>query len=466
MNPSMMVGDVRMPHDDAAESRLLSAMMMSPDVFAESVSEVSEADFFVYGNRLVYAAMRRLFDSSVTIDPVTLADSLRSSGDLETAGGLDRLLSLGNDILSIGGWRDSAAIVRRDRVLRDMICAAAEIAALASGNPRDTGEVIERAEGLLLSVTDSGVRSSHSTLGEMMEGLYDDLATMSETGDDGGIRTGFPGLDGSLLGLRPGQMVVIGARPGVGKTSLCLNMATNMARNGVRVAMFSLEMSRSEIAQRMLSTRSGLSLSRVRSGRIMPGDWPTVIDSIEDLSTLPIVVDDASGTNVTEIRAKARRMLHGCEHGVVIIDYMQLMSGGNPRDNRATQVGEMSRGIKVMAKDLGVPVIALSQLNREVEGRTAKIPQLSDLRESGAIEQDADIVILLDRSMTPEEAARRDRPDEGVTNLIVAKNRSGPLGTISMRFDGGTTRFLELAKGYLEERDEHQSIHGRAETVA
>lgn len=446
INPTLAVGSVRMPHDAAAESTVLSAMMMSEDAFAEAVASLSEEDFFDWANRRIFGTMRAMSETHPSLDPVGLADALRTSGDLGKVGGMDRLLDLSNDILAVQSWETSTEILRRDRTLRDMITASSAIMAMASDSPGDVREVIERAEGLLLAASEGRLRESGSSMREMMDELYEGLCEQAGSGSEQGVRTGFSGLDGRLLGLRSGQMVVIGARPGVGKTSLCLNLATNMARNGTTVAMFSLEMSREEIAQRLLSTRSGIALTDIRSANIRAEEWQTVIDSISELRELPIMVDDAPGTTVTEIHAKARRMLRGVEDAVVIIDYLQLMSGGSRTDSRATAVGEMSRGIKVMAKELGVPVIALSQLNREVEGRNGKRPQLSDLRESGSIEQDADIVLLLDRSMTPEEAERKDRPDEGVTHLIVAKNRSGPLGTIELRFDGSTTRFLEISK--------------------
>lgn len=256
-------------------------------------------------------------------------------------------------------------------------------------------------------------------------------------------------MDKMFLGLRPGQMVVIGARPGVGKTSFALNLATQAAENGAAVAFFSLEMSAEEIAQRLLSTRSQVPLQNIRSGTIRPEEWQKLVKATEDLSSLDLVIDDTPGTTVTEIRAKARRILRDKENGLVIVDYLQLVTPPNGRgiDSRASAVSEMSRGIKIMAKDLGLPVIALSQLSRKNEDRTGshgKRPQLSDLRESGSIEQDADIVILLDRSMTDEEAARDDRPDKGVTQFIVAKNRSGPVGIIDMAFFPEKTAFMEI----------------------
>ena len=437
-----------MPSDERAEQSVLSAMLISPEAFQECLLEVAETDFYQPSNRIIFQTMKRMFDTSRPIDPVTLADALKSDGNLERVGGIGYLLDLVNAPFALASWRRHAEMLRRDATLRQMIAASAQISALAFDAPEDTKEVVDQAERLLLSVTDRGVRSSYSTLADVMERLYEELGEQAENQSDTlGVETGFSGLDERLLGLRGGQMVVIGARPGVGKTSFCLNLAVNAAESGATVAFFSLEMSEVEIAQRLLSARSLIKLTDIRSANIKPNQWPQILEATEDLRQLNILIDDTPGTTVTEIRAKARRMLHGKERGIVIIDYLQLLStpaGANRNDNRATIVGEMSRNIKIMAKDLDVPVVALSQLNREVEGRTGKRPQLSDLRESGSIEQDADIVILLDRSMTTEEAERQDRPDEGVTSFIIAKNRSGPLGIVDMRFDGETIRFYPI----------------------
>jgi replicative DNA helicase len=282
-----------------------------------------------------------------------------------------------------------------------------------------------------------------------MEDLYNELGEMAAQDEKFlGVQTGFPGIDKQLLGLRAGQMIVVGARPGVGKTSFALNLAVNAAANGTTVAFFSLEMSKVEIAQRLLAAQARVSLQDIRAANIRDNQWQQLLQATVDLSHLDIMIDDTPGTTVTEVRAKARRMLHGKEkNALVILDYLQLVSppsGGRRSDSRATEVSEMSRGIKIMAKDLGVPVVALSQLSRQVESRTGKTPHLSDLRESGAIEQDADIVILLDRSMTDEEAARDDRPDKDVTNFIIAKNRSGPLGVVPLTFLPGSTKFVEV----------------------
>ena len=443
-----------MPQDPQAEQSVLSAMLLSPDAFQECLLEVDESDFYIPANRKIFLTMRRLFDNSQPVDPVSLADALKSDGELDRVGGMGYLLDLANSPFALTSWRHHAEMLRRDATLRQMIAASAQISALAFDAPEDTKAVVDQAERMLLSVTDRGVRSSYSTLEEIMEQLYNDLGEQAENNTDVmGIETGFPGLDSRLLGLRGGQMVVFGARPGVGKTSFCLNLAVNAAEAGATVALFSLEMSKVEIAQRLLAARALIKLTDIRSANIRANQWPQILEATEDLREFDILIDDTPGTTVTEIRAKARRMLHGKEKGIVIIDYLQLLSvpsGANRNDNRATQVGEMSRGIKIMAKDLDVPVVALSQLNREVEGRTGKRPQLSDLRESGSIEQDADIVILLDRSMTPEEAERNDRPDLGITQFIIAKNRSGPLAAVDMRFDGETIKFYEIDRFHEE----------------
>lgn len=443
-----------MPQDPDAEKSILSAMLISTDVLQDCLVELTDEDFYIPSNRKIYQAMRELFDRNQPVDPVSLADYLKSNGELDRVGGPAYLLDLGNNTFALAGWKHHAEMLRRDRTLRKMIAASAQISALAFDAPEDTKEVVDSAERMLLSVTGDDVKSNYSTLEEVMEDLYNELADMAASGEQSfGVSTGYSAIDERLLGLRPGQMVVIGARPGVGKTSFALNLCVNAAAAGASVAFFSLEMSKIEIAQRLLSAQARIGLMDIRSANIRDNQWAQILEATKDLSELDIMIDDTPGTTVTEIRAKARRMLHGKEKGLVIIDYLQLLSapaGTNRNDNRATIVGDMSRGIKIMAKDLGVPVVALSQLNRVVEGRTGKRPQLSDLRESGSIEQDADIVILLDRSMTDEEAERNDRPDKDVTEFIIAKNRSGPLGTVQLMFLPGSTKFVEVDTHHTE----------------
>ncbi len=450
VNPTRMtMGEgAAMPQDPEAEASILSAMMVSADALQECLIDLDPDDFYLPSNRTVFVAMREMFDKNLPIDTISLADYLKTTGELERVGGRSFLLGLGNNSLALVGWRRHVEMLHRDTTLRKMINAAAQITALAFDAPEDTKEVVDSAERLLLDVTNRDVKAGEQSLEEIMADLYEDLGqNAANPGGQLGVSTGFKRIDECLLGLRPGQMIVIGARPGVGKTSFALNLATNAAFAGASVALFSLEMSKVEIAQRLLAAEARVGLREIRSAHIRDDQWPQILEATNSLSQLDIMIDDTPGTTVTEIRAKARRILHGKKLGIVIIDYLQLISppaGGRRADSRATEVSEMSRGIKIMAKDLEVPVVALSQLNRTVENRTGKRPQLSDLRESGSIEQDADIVALLDRSMNEDEAAREDRPAMNETTFIIAKNRSGALDDIPLTFLPGSTKFVEI----------------------
>lgn len=446
--PTPPAGDASMPQDLAAEKSVLSAMLLSQDVLQECLIDLEEQDFYLYSHRIIFLAMSEMFDRGKPVDPISLADHLKSQGLLDRAGGMAYLLELNGDSFALASWRHHVEILHRDSTLRAIIAASAKITALAFDAPEDTKEVVDSAENLLLNVTNREIGDSYSDLADVMGDLYTELGEACQNPEGAlGVMTGYSGIDQRLQGLRPGQMIVIGARPGVGKTSFALNLAVNAAAHGASIAFFSLEMSKVEIAQRLLSAQARIPLSAIRGARIQDNQWPTILEATRDLSKLDIMIDDTPGTTVTEIRAKARRMLQGKDHGLVLLDYLQLLSppaGRHRADSRATEVSEMSRGIKIMAKDLEVPVVALSQLNRAVTDRKGKRPELSDLRESGSIEQDADVVILLDRSMTEEEAEASDRPDFNVTNFIIAKNRSGPLDIVPLTFLPGSTKFVEV----------------------
>lgn len=441
-----------MPQDLDAEKSVLSAMILAPDALQELLLQLQKEDFFLPRHQIIFEAVREMFDANIPVDTIGLSDALKSKKQLDTIGGPSYLLELSSNTLALTSWRRHAEMLRRDTTLRNIILASAEITSLAFDAPEDTKEVVDSAEKLIMEVTDRDLRTHFLTMGESIQNLYSELEEQSQKDEDSlGIRTGFPKLDKYLLGLRPGQLIVGGARPGVGKTSFALNLAVQAAERGASVAFFSLEMSATEIAQRLMSARSSIPLQKIRSARIAGEDWADLNNAAANLSQLDIMIDDTPGTTVTEIRAKARRMLRNKEKGLIIVDYLQLMeSAGGRYDSRVTEVSAMSRGLKIMAKDLGVPVVSLSQLSRQSEARTGKRPQLSDLRESGSIEQDADIVILLDRSTTPEEAQRSDRPDEGWTDFIIAKNRSGPTGSIPMIFLQDSTQFKEVDFGHEE----------------
>ena len=416
-----------LPQNQDAEANVLAAMLLSPEVVEEAQVELQPDDFYRPIHKTIYTAMVDMYNSRIPIDSISLIDYLRSINKLDAVGGEAYILELMGQTLSLVNWQHHAAIVRRDSMLRELIGATNEINALAYNAPTDTKEVVELAESKLLKVTAREVKSSYKTLTEFMVEAYNEAEEVCQAGGQAaGVPTGFPSLDRMLMGFREGQLIIIGARPAVGKTSFALNLALNAAAAGYTVGFFSLEMSGKEIAQRLICAYAMISISDFRMGRISPEQWANI---------------------------KSRRMLHNKEKAIIILDYLQLVSPppGRRSESRTVEVSEMSRGLKIMAKELKIPLIALSQLSRQVESRTGKRPQLSDLRESGSIEQDADIVMFLDRSADEAEASRDDRPDEGVTRIVVAKNRSGPIGDVDLMFLPASTKFYELDGAHAEE---------------
>lgn len=448
--------DVVLPHDPSAEASVLAAMIGSDDALRDCLVELKREDFHLERHAIIFSAIQNLFSKNYPADVISIVSHLKSQGLLERAGGASYVNDLASqNYASLVSWQHHMELVKRDSLLRSMMVAAAEITALAADAPEDAKEVVDAAEELLYKATDSGLKGSTISIGDAMMDLYASIQERRESGSRlQGVTTGYQRLDDYLMGLRPGQLIVVGARPAVGKTSFALNMALEAANlenpdANASVLIFSLEMSSLEIAQRLLSSRSTVSHRAITQGTISPAEWPEITEASSDLSRLDIAIDDTPGTTVTEIRAKARRHFHGKNRGLVIVDYLQLLSsGGRGAESRATEVAEMSRGLKIMAKDLGVPVVALSQLNRQSANATPRQPQLYDLRESGAIEQDADVVILMDKSNSDEEAAKPDRPDKNMTNFIIAKNRSGPTGIVTMGFLDRITKFYEIDRNH------------------
>ena len=442
------------PNNAEAECNVLAAMLLAPEsVIEEARVELNPNDFYTPSNKVLFETLAEMSDKTIPVDLVSCVDYLRANKRLDKVGGEANLVDLMSRTLSLVNWQHHAALVRRDAMLRQIIDASDRICTLAYDAPEDTKEVVERAESMLLTVTDREVKNTYSTLTDYMVEAFDEAEKVCEAGGvAAGMPTGFKSLDNYLMGLRSGQLVIIGARPAVGKTSFALNLAVNAAKEGYTVGFFSLEMSGKEIAQRLICAAAQVSISNFRTGKITAQDWANINEAMSLLSQYDILIDDTPGTTITEMRAKARRMLHNKEKAVIILDYLQLVSPpvGRRAESRAVEVSEMSRALKIMAKELQVPVISLSQLSRSVEQRTNKRPQLSDLRESGSIEQDADIVMFLDRSTDEQEAQRSDRPSEGVTRVIVAKNRSGPIGDVDLMFLPASTKFYELDSQHEE----------------
>ena len=438
------------PSNIEAEKSVLAACMLNAEILEEIVLKLKPTNFFRPAHRIIFEAICNLHARRIPVDQISLADKLNASGQLDAVGGRSYIVELADNTFALTNWSNHADIVKRTSVLRDLIYASTQISALAYNAPDDLDEVVEDAERTLFEVTEQRVSSSFTKMDALLTEAFEEITKLADRGSHmAGVPTGFKDVDNLFHGLRGGDLVILAARPGIGKTSFALNMATNAAKSGTSVAFFSLEMSASQLVQRILCAEARISLSKIRGGYISEGDWGAIADASNRLSKLELFIDDSPGLSILEARAKARRELRSVEpgKGLIIVDYLQLMQPPQTRrdGNRAVEVGEISRGLKVLAKEMNMPVIALSQLSRAVEMRGKKRPQLSDLRESGSIEQDADIVMFIDRSMDEIEAEQDGRPDLGTADLIVAKHRNGPTRDIKLAFVSEYTRFMDFA---------------------
>ncbi len=439
---------IQLPSDIEAEQAVLASCLLSEDACYEITISLKPEQFYRTAHQRIYENVLAMVRDGLRADVISLADKLQASGDLEASGGRSYLADLHGNTFALTNWRHHMEIVKRTAIQRELIRAAAEINALAYNAPDDLNEVVDSAEQTLFNVTEKRVSSSFKKMDSLVDDAYTELSKIASQGDSiVGVPTGFRDVDELFHGFRGGDLVILAARPGVGKTAFALNLATNAAKAGVAVAFFSLEMSAGQLVQRIIGAEARVNLSKLRSGKVQEGDWGQIADASATLSALEMYIDDTPGLSIMEARAKARRELRhimGTDRkGIIVIDYLQLMQPPTVRrdGNRAVEVGEISRGLKVLAKEMDMPVIALSQLNRAVEMRGKKRPMLADLRESGSIEQDADIVMFIDRSMDETEAEDSGRPELGTATLIVAKHRNGPTRDITMSFNPEFTKF-------------------------
>ena len=433
-----------LPNNIEAEKSVLAACMLNPDAVDEIATKLVPENFFRPAHQLIYAGILELNTRHIPIDQISLADRLAAEGQLEAVGGRPYLVELANNTLALTNWKNHTEIVKRNSVLRDLVYASTNINALAYDAPDDTNEVIEDAEKMLFEVTQKRVSSSFQNITDLLTQAFDEIDELVNNKNQmAGTPTGFTDVDKLFWGLRGGDLLILAARPGVGKTSFALNVATNAAKAGTAVALFSLEMGANQLVQRILCAEARVNLGQLRAGNLQEGDWNAIMNAAATLSGLELYIDDTPGLSLLEMRAKARRQLRDKKKGLIIVDYLQLMQPpSNRRDgNRAVEVAEISRGLKVLAKEMDMPLLALSQLSRAVEMRGSKRPMLSDLRESGSIEQDADIVMFIDRSMDEMEAETDGRPDWGTAELIVAKHRNGATRDITLSFNPEYTKF-------------------------
>jgi replicative DNA helicase len=436
------------PHNLDAEQAVLAAMILDKDIVEEALATVPFDAFYRPAHQKIFAAIAELSSSRTPVDQLTLADKLDARGELDQVGGKAYILDLASNSFAIANWATHAEIVRNDALLRELIDAASHIQSLGASSSDNAAGIVEEAEKLLFEVTNKRVSSSFKPIGDLMSESIDILEMMSANKSHMfGVPTGFKDLDELLGGMRGGDLLILAARPGVGKTSFALNIAVNAAKQGTSIAFFSLEMPSVQLTQRILAAEAKINNHKIRTGNLREADFHDIIQASERLHKCSFAIDDSPGLSILELRAKARRQLRHAEKnkGLIVVDYLQLMSSRSIRNlDRYLEVAEISRGLKVLAKELGVPILALSQLNREVEARKNKRPQLSDLRESGSIEQDADVVMFIDRSFTEEEAMTSGRPDLNVANLIVGKNRNGATRDIELQFTSEYTTFQDL----------------------
>lgn len=439
------------PHSIEAEQSVLGGLLLDNSAWDRAGDLLNESDFYRYEHRLIYQAVGTLINATRPADVITVFEQLQSLGKAEDCGGLVYLNALAQSVPSAANLRRYAEIVRERAVLRKLVAASDEIAT-AAFNPqgRAVSEILDEAEGKIFRIGEEGSRSKQGFLSmdQLVVELIDRVNELAENGaeDVTGVRTGFYELDHMTAGLQKGDLVILAARPSMGKTALALNIAENVAVNEeLPVIVFSMEMGAAQLALRMVGSLGRINQQNLRTGKLGDDEWSRLSEAVERLGKVSLFIDESPGLTPTEVRSRARRLARqfGGTLGLVVIDYLQLMSGSSDSsdENRATVLGEISRGLKGLAKELQCPVVALSQLNRSVETRTDKRPMMSDLRESGALEQDADVIMFIYR----DDYYNKDSKEPGVAELIISKQRNGPTGTVKLTFLKPNTRFENMA---------------------
>ncbi|WP_440221618.1 replicative DNA helicase [Dokdonella sp. MW10] len=434
------------PHSVEAEQAVLGGLMLAPESWERVADRIGEEDFYRRDHRLIFRAINELSEKDQPCDAVTLGEWFESQGLAEQVGGIDYVIELANSTPSAANIVAYADIVREKSVLRQLIDTGTEIAGDAfQPEGRSSQELLETAEQKVFRIAEAGARGRKGFV-SMRSAVKDAFQILhhryENRGQVTGIPTGFTDLDDLTTGLQPSDLVILAARPAMGKTSFALNIAENAAmRTKKAVAVFSMEMSASQLAFRLISSLGMINQQHLRTGELAEEEWPRVTNAITLLSEAKIFIDDTPALSPGELRARSRRLKREHDLGLIVIDYLQLMQVPGNKENRATEISEISRGLKALAKELNVPVIALSQLNRSLEQRTDKKPVMSDLRESGAIEQDADVIMFIYR----DEYYNPDSPEKGVAEIIIGKQRSGPTGSVRLAFMGQYTKFADLA---------------------
>lgn len=436
-------GSRTMPHDDVAEQSVLGGMLLSKDAIADVVESLRASDFYKPAHETIYEAILSLYGHGSPADAITVADELKKRGELTRVGGAAYIHTLIASVPTAANAQYYAEIVKEHAIMRRLIEAGTKIAQLGYANETEVDTLVDQAQAEIYAVTDGNAKEDYVSFSEALEATMREIDANSNRPDGVyGVPTDFIELDELTGGLHGGQMIVIAARPGVGKSTLALDIARSAAiHHHMATVFFSLEMSRTELAMRVLSAEGKISMGRLKKGDLDTEGWTNLATLQGRIDSAPLFIDDSPNMTLMEIRAKCRRLKQRNDLKLVVLDYLQLMSSGKKVESRQQEVSEFSRSLKLLAKELDVPLIALSQLNRGSEQRTDKRPMVSDLRESGSIEQDADIVILLHR----EDMYNPESDRVGEADMIIAKHRGGPTRTIPLAFSGKYSRFNNMA---------------------
>lgn len=433
------------PQNLDAEKSLLGAVLIDEETLADISEHVTPKDFYDKRHAAIFGGMMRLYERHKPVDLLTLTDELKKKDELEIIGGSAYLTELTNYVPTAAHAEAYAEMVALKAVRRRLIRASAEISELGYDEDTNVQELLEKAEAELFSVSDQSLKQDLTSIEQILTESFDRMEELHRNkGALRGVRTGYRDLDNMTAGLQRSDLIILAARPAMGKTTLVTNLAYNVATIAKQpVLFFSLEMSKEQLVDRMLADASGVDAWNIRTGNLSDEDFSKLSEAMGEMAEAPIYIDDTPGLSVLEMRTKARRAAHEAPLGLVIVDYLQLMQASGRSDgNRVQEVSEISRGLKLIARELNVPVIALSQLSRSVESRSPQIPQLADLRESGSIEQDADIVMFIYREAYYNPETER----ENITDLIIAKHRNGPVGKVELYFHPERLRFMSLDK--------------------
>ncbi|KMP11043.1 DNA helicase [Candidatus Nitromaritima sp. SCGC AAA799-A02] len=433
------------PYHLEAEQSVLGACFKAEDAMSKALEVLDEADFYKDAHQKIFRTMRILFEANEPIDRVGLADRMCQSNEFEQVGGMNYLSDLEDFVPTATAVTHHAKIVREKKILRDLIHTATEIVSNSYGESDSVEEILDRAEKSIFEISEKRTRRSFFTLKEVVKENFRSIEKLvGQPGVVTGVPTGFVDMDRLTSGLQPSDLVIVAGRPSMGKTSFALDIARYASLHAnVATAMFSLEMSKEQLGIRMLCAEARVNASKLRTGYLARSDWPRLSEAAGRLSDAQLFIDDSPALSSLDVRARSRRLAAEHSIGLIIVDYLQLMQSRGKTESRQLEVSEISRGLKGLAKEINVPIIALSQLSRAVESRTDKRPMLSDLRESGSIEQDADVVAFIYR----DEVYNPDTADVGIAEILIRKQRNGPIGDVRLRFENQYTRFYNLSAG-------------------